>query len=91
MESLNSLSLFDSPCFGDSASLFRDGQITFAEFVDQTLDHFRGARHSDDSQNVNDESIAVLTHAGPLGPLAAALKLYILSIDYEPLPGMLAI
>ncbi len=67
----------DDKCFYGSAKAFAAGGITYTQFLDQTLAHFNGERHPPDEDSSH-RNISAIARAGPLGAMAAAMKLYLL-------------
>ncbi|KAI3336891.1 hypothetical protein HD806DRAFT_21681 [Xylariaceae sp. AK1471] len=67
-----------STCFETCAKQFEGGQLSYQEFLDATLAHIdpnSPARHPEDCDLAN---LARLSRCGPMGPVAAAIKLCML-------------
>ncbi|KAI1288049.1 hypothetical protein F5Y03DRAFT_401864 [Xylaria venustula] len=63
-------------CFESFAKEFESGQLSYNAFLDGALSHItRGIRHPEDSNLTN---LAALSKCGPMGPVAAAIKLCML-------------
>ncbi|KAI1354383.1 hypothetical protein F5Y01DRAFT_273968 [Xylaria sp. FL0043] len=71
-------------CFETCAKDFESGQLSYSGFLDTTLAHIVGndplVRHPEDCDLAN---LAKLSTCGPMGPVAAAIKLCMLSDKRE--------
>ncbi|KAI1323695.1 hypothetical protein F5Y16DRAFT_424734 [Xylariaceae sp. FL0255] len=66
-------------CFESAAKKFESDQISYHGFLDAALSHItRDIRHPEDSDLTN---LANLSKCGPMGPVAAAIKLCMLCDD----------
>ncbi len=71
-------------CFGDAAQQYDVSDMAYAQFLDFALSHLdedHPFRHAEGASSAN---MAALIRCGPLGPLAAAIKLYMLYPDVHP-------
>lgn len=75
-------------CFDATAQAFKDGQLSFENFIDINLGHFSGERHPEDDVRT-DESLANLSWLGNMGRVSAAIKACILEPGFVAPPGML--
>jgi hypothetical protein len=71
-------------CHGEG--FFKEGRVSFEEFLDRNLEHFAGFRHKEDAIDA-DTKVIDWSWEGPLGPTSAAINLYILDPGFNPPPG----
>ena len=73
-------------CILATTQAFKDGQLSFENFIDPNMRHFSGERHLQDAVDT-DESLRRLSELRNIGQVAAAMKICTLELG----SGLLAL